>query len=90
MQRLEVSGAVRPLFGSLGVKGLKAQLRVFRPLRVRYVRGKSTSADPNRISRWEAVADSWDSSGWGSLDTIPLGDSHVPANMEEGSGTIVT
>jgi hypothetical protein len=24
MQRLEVSGAVRPLYGSLGVKGLKA------------------------------------------------------------------
>ena len=26
MQRLEVSGAVRPLYGSLGVKGLKEQL----------------------------------------------------------------
>ena len=25
MQRLEVSGAVRPLYGSLGVKGLKAR-----------------------------------------------------------------
>jgi len=25
MQRLEVSGAVRPLCGSLGVKGLRAQ-----------------------------------------------------------------
>ena len=25
MQRLEVGGAVRPLYGSLGVKGLKTQ-----------------------------------------------------------------
>ena len=25
MQRFEVSGAVRPLYGSLGVKGLKQQ-----------------------------------------------------------------
>ena len=26
MQRLEVSGAVRPLYGSLGVKGLMSQI----------------------------------------------------------------
>jgi len=26
MKRLEVSGAVRPLYGSLGVKGLSTQL----------------------------------------------------------------
>jgi len=26
MQRLEVSGAVRPLYGSLGVKGLNVQI----------------------------------------------------------------
>jgi hypothetical protein len=28
MQRLEVSGAVRPLYGSLGVKGLKISVRL--------------------------------------------------------------
>ena len=28
MQRLEVSGAVRPLYGSLGVKGLKNMTRI--------------------------------------------------------------
>ena len=28
MQRLEVSGAVRPLYGSLGVKGLNSLLHV--------------------------------------------------------------
>ena len=33
MQRLEVSGAVRPLYGSLGVKGLKsAVLQIARSL----------------------------------------------------------
>jgi len=29
MQRLEVSGAVRPLYGSLGVKGLITTLQAF-------------------------------------------------------------
>ena len=29
MQRLEVSGAVRPLYGSLGVKGLKVRPRSY-------------------------------------------------------------
>jgi len=31
MQRLEVSGAVRPLYGSLGVKGLNKIITLFRP-----------------------------------------------------------
>jgi len=41
MQRLEVSGAVRPLYGSLGVKGLANKMHYFvltyfnnKPLRV--------------------------------------------------------
>jgi len=33
MQRLEVSGAVRPIYGSLGVKGLKLYVAIF-PLNV--------------------------------------------------------
>jgi len=39
MQRLEVSGAVRPLYGSLGVKGLRQVIPRFsmiflRPIRI--------------------------------------------------------
>jgi len=29
MQSLEVSGAVRPLYGSLGVKGLKNNIKIY-------------------------------------------------------------
>jgi hypothetical protein len=32
MQRIEVSGAVRPLYGSLGVKGLNCKLKYFKEL----------------------------------------------------------
>jgi len=31
MQRLEVSGAVRPVYGSLGVKRLSDTYKIFRP-----------------------------------------------------------
>jgi hypothetical protein len=45
MQRLEVSGAVRPLYGSLGVKGLTS-------------RWGTSVCETIRTSRWpEATAD---------------------------------
>ena len=48
MQRLEVSGAVRPLYGSLGVKGLLFLLRRVRYAeRVQYLRN-STHFDNRR------------------------------------------
>jgi len=37
MQRLEVSGAVRPLYGSLGVKGLNLNLNIIYISRCRHI-----------------------------------------------------
>jgi len=41
MQRLEVRGAVRPLYGSLGVKGVKSNLMHLKPEQEHYVGSNS-------------------------------------------------
>ena len=46
MQRLEVSGAVRPIYGSLGVKGLMKTSRSI--LRMRNVSQKRCSENQNK------------------------------------------